>query len=332
MINSPRHGFPQLIADIGGTDARFGLIDEAGAERSVVLRCADYRSLEEVICAAIVGFRDNSRPRRAALAVAAPVLGDLVALTNLPWTFSIEALRDKLGLVELEVINDFAAVALGVPRLAEHERRQLGAGTAEPDAPIVVLGPGSGLGVATLVRAPSGWLALAGEGGHVTMAPANDREDAILTRLRRNFGHVSAEEVLSGPGLVNLYRAVNDLNGSREMEITTAQITAAEITKAALAGRSSVCVEVLELFAAMLGTVAGNAALTLGGRGGVYIAGGILPRLGDFLDRSAFRRRFTDKGGHAAAYLARIPTYLVTHPLPAFLGLRAQLSLGTAPA
>ena len=188
-------------------------------------------------------------------------------------------------------------------------------------APLAVLGPGSGLGVSGLIPSPGGgWSPLAGEGGHVSLAPADDRESEVLARMRRRFGPVSAERALSGPGLVNLYHAVCELEGR-----DPAPLPPAEVTGAALAGSCPLCREALELFAAFLGAVAGDLALTLGARGGVYLAGGIAPRLGDFLEDSAFRRRFVEKGPQRG-YLAPVPTFLITHPLPAFLGLGARLS------
>jgi len=315
---------PLLLADIGGTNARFAVVDADGAEQTVVLRCADHRSLEAAIRAALVALGTRPWPESAALAVAAPVLGDEVALTNLSWRFSVGALRAALGLRRLEVINDFTALALGIPGLGAADRRQIGPGVPVAGAPIAVLGPGSGLGVSGLVPAgDGGWIALSGEGGHITMAPADDTEGAVLAALRRRTGHISAEDVLSGPGLAALYQTLCDIAG-RAPE----RLDAAGITAAALTGDCPLCTGTVELFAAFLGTVAGNLALTLGARGGVYIGGGIVPRLGALFGRSAFRRRFTGKGAHAAAYLAPIPTYVITHPLPAFPGLRALLSAG----
>jgi glucokinase len=183
-----------------------------------------------------------------------------------------------------------------------------------------VLGPGSGLGVSGLIPAGAGWIPLAGEGGHATVAPATDRESAVLDRMRRHFDHVSAERVLSGPGLVNLYNTLAALDGVPSRGYMAAQITDPEIGAA-----DPVCAEATSLFCAMLGTIAGNLALTLGARGGIYIGGGIVPRLGQRFVRSPFRARFEAKG-RFSEYLAVIPTWVVTHPLPAFLGCAAVLS------
>lgn len=312
---------PILVADIGATNARFGLIDGRMVREARVLRCADYASIEDAATAYLstVGLAapgTPGRPRRGAFAVAGPVTGDHIAMTNLVWQFSVGRVRDALGLEGLVVINDFTAVALSVPRLAEDDRRQVGEGTPQPGAVVAVLGPGSGLGVSGLVPGANGrWTALSGEGGHVTMAPISDRESAVLGQLRKGFDHVSAERVLSGPGLVNLYSALSILDGREPAALTPAQIT-----DNALAGAEPHCVEAVEMFCAMLGTVAGNLALTLGARGGVYIAGGIVPRLGALFAHSRFRKRFAEKG-RMRDFLAPIPTYVVTHELPAFLGL-----------
>lgn len=311
-----------LLADIGGTNARFVLVEPSGAERAVTFACADHGSLESAIRAALVLLGAPTPPPLAALAVAAPITGDQVALTNLPWSFSCRALAGALGFERLEVINDFTAIALGVPHLGPDDCRPIGGGSAVAGAPIAVLGPGSGLGVSGLVPADARWIALSGEGGHVTMAAADDRESDVLAVLRGAYGHVSAERVVSGPGLVALYQAVAALNGR-----TPAPMTAAAVTEAALTDASPDCVEAVHLFASFLGTVAGNVALTLGARGGVFIGGGIGPRLADFLDRSAFRARFTAKGRHTG-YLSAIPTTLIIHPLPAFLGLATLLTAG----
>lgn len=310
-----------LVADIGATNARFGLLDEDGAiVHNTILRCADHPTLEDAAEAYLGIAAPPEAPSRAAIAVAGPVTGDLVNLTNHPWSFSVGRARDRLLLDRLSVINDFTAVAMAVPRLGEADRQQIGEGSPVAGEVIGVLGPGTGLGVSGLVPSRTGgWRALSGEGGHVTMAPVSDREGAVLAQLRKQFDHISAERVLSGMGLVNLYRAVSLLDG-REPE----QLEPKDVTARALDGTGAHCVEAVEMFCAMLGTVAGNLALTLGARGGVFVAGGIVPRLGSFFAHSRFRKRFTEKG-RMRDYLGPIPTYVVTHRLPAFIGLKAVL-------
>lgn len=311
---------PRLLADIGGTTARFALQrGNRPAERFVALRGKDYPDLAAAVRAYLEHCGPLRPPRQAAFAIASPVDGDRVEMTNSPWSFSIRALRRRLGLERLLVVNDFTAVALAAPRLSRRSLVKIGPGAAARGAPIAVLGPGTGLGVSGLIPAGGGWVPLAAEGGHVTLPAADDRESEIVARLRRRFGHVSAERALSGPGLVNLYVAIAELEG-RPAPLDDP----AEITRRALDGGSPLCAAALTTFCAMLGGCAGDLALTLGARGGVYIAGGIVPRLAEAFARSPFRRRFEAKG-RFADYLAAIPTFVVTHRSPAFLGLRALL-------
>jgi glucokinase len=317
---------PSLIADVGATNARFALVGaDGGFQRVRVLAGEDYPSIERAIAAYLGDELKVSGLRRieaAALAIAGPVTGDQVALTNHPWSFSIEETRRHLGIDRLLVINDFAAVAVAVPHLKTDERAQIGDGEPVADAPAGILGPGSGLGISGLVPTSGGWLPVSGEGGHATMAPTTRRESAVLDHLRARYEHVSAERVLSGPGLVDLYTTLCEIDGVPAVSYTSAQITDPGI------GESEPrCREAVEMFCAMLGTVAGNLALTLGARGGVYIAGGIVPKLGAVFAASGFRARFEAKG-RMRPYLARIPTYVITHPFPAFVGLTALLADG----
>ena len=312
-----------LIADIGGTHARFALVRPGEAPSdAIVMRCADYAGPAEAASAYLASISSPGEvvktPQRAAFAVASPIVGDRVDLINSPWRFSITDVREKLGLERLEVINDFTAVALSVPYLEPADLMCLGAALG---APIGVLGPGTGLGVSALVAGPDGrWIALAAEGGHVTMAATDDREAALLSSLRHRFGHVSAERVLSGPGLVNLYEAVAAVSGQPAVYSTPDVIS-----QRALDGSCPLCREALDTFFGMMGTVAGNLALTLGARGGIFVAGGVLPRMKDSFAASAFRRRFEAKG-RFQAYLAEIPCALVIHPQPAFAGLASLVN------
>jgi glucokinase len=253
------------------------------------------------------------------LAVASPITGDQVTFTNHPWTFSIEAVRKRFGLRRLRVINDFAANAVAIPHLAGADRLQIGSGTPVPNAPIAVIGPGTGLGVSMLMPVAEGWTPIEGEGGHVTLAPADDEESAVLELLRKRYDHVSAERLLSGAGLVNLYNALCEIAA-----IPAASFTPPQITDPRIWEEDSRAREATAMFCAMLGTVAGNLALTVGARGGVYIAGGIVPRLSSFFAQSSFRKRFEAKG-RLRWYVAAIPTYIIMRPLPALLGAAALL-------
>jgi glucokinase len=312
-----------LIADIGATNARFALLDESGAfHRTRILACEEYPTIAQAIETYLSDEPDlteSTRPRAGAFAIAGPISGDHVAMTNHPWSFSIADLRRHLAWDRLLVINDFTANSLALPHLQHADRAAVGRGDRIPGTPLGIIGPGSGLGVGGLVPHPTGWLPLPSEGGHVTMSPADAREGAVLDLMRQRLDHVSAERVLSGPGLVNLYAALAELDG-----VPARSYLPAQITDPATGAADRHCREAVAMFCAMLGTVAGNLALTLGARGGVYIAGGIVPRLGPLFMESRFRERFEQKG-RLAPYLAAIPTYVVTHPTPAFLGLSALL-------
>jgi glucokinase len=228
--------------------------------------------------------------------------------------------RHVLAVLRNFVVNDFAAVARAIPCLKRNERYQIGGGKAVANAPVGVLGPGSGLGVGGLISNAGEWLPISGEGGHVTMAPVTIRESAVLDRMRVRFDHVSAERVLSGPGLINLYNTLAEIDG-----IPARSYASAQIADLGIGEREPHCREAVDIFCAMLGTIAGNLALTLGARGGIYIAGGIVPKLRPAFDASSFRMRFEEKG-RLRPYLANIPTYLITQPIPAFIGLAVMLA------
>lgn len=321
MVTSAAEAVTWLVGDIGATHARFGLVSPDGKVLvSRTLADESYPTIEAALAAFLQERGSLPMPRQGAIAIASPITGDNVAMTNHPWRFSIRELGKRFGFDRLEVINDFTALALALPRLQPEDRLPVGGGDAVPSTPIGVLGPGSGLGVSGLVPSKSGWIALTGEGGHATMAPATDRESAVLDRMRRHFDHVSAERILSGPGLINLYNTLAQLDG-----VPARGYTAPQITDLGVRAEDPLCVATLDMFCAMLGTMAGNLALTLGARGGVYIGGGIVPSLGPTFADSPFRARFEAKG-RFHTYLGAIPTFVVTHPLPAFLGCAALLA------
>ncbi len=304
-----------LVADIGATNTRLALVEPGGVVTRVRVFATDESpDLGDMIESYLAAEDLPARPTAAVLAIAAPVTGDEITLTNFPWTFSVRDLRDRLGLKALRVINDFVANAYALPHLSEGDRVQVGSGAPVPEAPCGVLGPGSGLGVSALVPAAGGAVPIRGEGGHVTMAAADAHEAEVLDLLRRRFDHVSAERVLSGPGILNLYNALCEVAGEPQEQFTPAQITDAQTGEDHPRAR-----EATQMFCAMLGTVAGDLALTLGARGGVYIAGGIVPRLGARFAASQFRERFEAKG-RFRDYLAAVPTYVITRPFPALLG------------
>ncbi len=307
----------KIIADIGGTNARFALVnDNAVISNIEVLPCADYKSPSDA--AKTYLKRIGAAPRTGAFAVATALDGsDKVSMTNHVWAFSINETRDDIGLTGLKVINDFAALANAVPYLAETDRYQLGAGEAQKGAPITLIGPGTGLGVAGIVFADGKPVVMPTEGGHVTMPATTGREFVLFEWLKQSkYHHISAERVVSGKGLVNLYIAICGVDG-----LTLPERTPAEITKAGLDKSCKVCVEVLDLFCHFLGVSAGNLALSYGAFGGLYIAGGIVPQLGDYFKTSRFRESYLAKG-RFSDYLNRIPTYVITHPYPGLEGLK----------
>lgn len=314
------HATSKLVGDIGGTNARFARVDATGAIIDVgTYHCADF----DGPLAAIQRWLDEHpgpAPRRAAIGVATALDGDLVTLTNHPWRFSIAELKTALTLDELRMLNDFTALALSLPHLKAHERQQIGGGTPHTGSPIALIGPGTGLGVSGLVPANGRFIALEGEGGHVTLAGQTDEELALIAHLQQHYPHVSAERVLSGPGLVVLHDALAVVRKQ-----TMPRRTPAEISQLALEDRDTHCHDVLATFCALLGTTAANLALSLGARGGVYIGGGIVPRFGDYFAHSPFRARFEDKG-RFSDYLAAIPTWVITADTPALTGAAAALS------
>jgi glucokinase len=310
----------RLLADIGGTNVRFALLAPGASqpeqERSLV--CAEYPGLEQAARAYLAAV-GAPQIREAAIDVATALTGDLVKLTNSPWAFSIEQTRRQLGLDRLVVLNDFTALALALPGLGPDGYRQVGRGQPVPGTAIGLIGAGTGLGVSGLLPCGSRWTPIQGEGGHVAFSPMTAREDAVLGVLRERFGHVSAERLVSGPGLVNLYQALCKLDHAAVRALTPEQIT-----ESATAGTDPQCGEALSTFCAVLGTAAANLAITLGARGGVFIGGGIVPKLGAYFDSSLFRARFEHKG-RFSAYLAAVPTCVITEEYPALLGLAAAL-------
>ncbi|MEY3252618.1 MAG: hypothetical protein RL227_1591 [Pseudomonadota bacterium] len=324
MNTATRAPAARVLADVGGTNARFAWQAGPGqpVEAVMNLPCAEHDSLAEALRSYLLRTQ-RTMPPDCCIAIANPVVGDRVAMTNHHWTFSIRELRAQLGLQRLLVVNDFTALALALPRLGAADRWQLGGGDAQPGAAIGLIGPGTGLGVSGLLPdGRGGWLPIQGEGGHATLGATTAREAAVLELLREWHGHVSAERAVCGQGLVDIHLALQRLPGHGAV---AQDLTAAAITEAALAGNDARCTEALQLFCAFLGIAAGNLALTLGARGGVFIGGGIVPRLGRWIEGSPFRARFEAKG-RFAAYLQPVPVYVIDTPQsPAFLGAAEAL-------
>ena len=320
MNHNLTESFPWLVADIGGSNARFGYIlqNDMLVQYVRTIPVASHPDpvsaanayLSEI--AALLGAQFQA-PRKAAFAVATAVAGDKVEFTNSHWSFSKAEVQANLKLDAFLVLNDFEALALSLPRLRPS---QLKPHDKLPQAKgmLAVIGPGTGLGVGAVIETPRGWVALPGEGGHATIAPANDFESAVLAHVRRHHQHVSAERLLSGIGLPTLHSAVAHVRGAAHEPLAPEQIV-----ERGLNGTDEICSETIDTFCALLGGFAGNVALTLGARGGIYIGGGIVPRLGDRFFTSRFRERFEAKG-RLHAYLKDIPTALITDTLAALTG------------
>ena len=318
---------PWLLADIGGTNARFGWLGEgqASVQHVLTLATADHAGPAQAARSYLAKLSTSlgsayQAPGAAAFALATSVVGDRVSFTNNGWSFSRQEAQGALGLETFLALNDFEALALSLPRLRPSQVRPIG-NAAAPGGPanLAVIGPGTGLGVAGLLPTPQGWVAVAGEGGHASLSPADDFEAALLSAVRRHQTHVSAESLLSGIGLPVLHAAVAAVLGQ-----TTAPLTPREIVDCALGGEDALCNRTIESFCALLGGFAGNVALTLGARGGVYVGGGIVPRLGELFFSSPFRSRFEAKG-RFQSYLQAVPTFLITDTLAALTGTALAL-------
>jgi len=310
-----------LIGDVGGTNARFALVDSEGRIRHPkTFEAKAYASLADVMAEYLETTTGRRRPPRAVIAVAGPVVGGEIEFTNLDWVVSEGDLLAHFEFEAVRLMNDFAAQALACPRLDDADLRRLGPdlGRGTWNCPVVVLGAGTGFGVAALARSERGDVAIATEGGHASFAPCDEVEVEIWRRLRADHGRVSIERLLSGPGLYDLYQALAELAG-RPASLPDEKAVMTE----GLAGES-LAAETLDRFCAVLGAVAGDLALTFGARGGVYVSGGIAPRMADRLDASPFRARFEDKG-RLSDYVREIPTFLVTHPYAAMVGAAREL-------
>ncbi|MGJ7914470.1 glucokinase [Massilia sp. LXY-6] len=315
---------PRLLADIGATHARFALESAPGVLRNVaVLLCDDYPGIVPLLNAYLEQAKTQTngvRISHAAFALANPISGDFIRMTNRNWQFSTDEVRRTLGLTTLLIVNDFTALAMALPGFKPEELLQIGGGKPEPHAVAGVLGPGTGLGVSGVIPTVDGFVTLGSEGGHVNFAPSDEREFSILQYAWREWPHVSNERLISGPGMEIIYRALAQRN-----KVEVPARNAAEIVSGALEQQDPLCLEVLECFAGMLGGAAANLAVTLGAFGGIFIGGGIVPRVAQWFATSPFRARFEAKG-RFSDYLAQIPTYVIMTPNPALYGVASILS------
>lgn len=318
-----------LVADIGGTNGRFGLVEFDAAKltggkinytahQQITLRCANYPDMASMIKACCAEF-GVAVPAHACLAIAGPVEHGKASMTNLNWYFSIESLREQLGMETLHVINDFAALAYAVPFLKPEEFTTLYASNTNPDAPIVVMGPGTGFGMAALVPVNGQWRIVPTEGGHASFAPTTEKELAIKSFLLKSQNHVSIENILSGGGLVTLYRALAHIAG-----VEAKSYTPADVSTKGLANEDPICREAVVTFCEVLGEVAGDKALSLGAKGGVVIGGGITPKLQGLLSQTNFLERYRNKGP-MGSYVNDISIKLIINDTAALVGSAAWL-------
>lgn len=320
-----------LVADIGGTNGRFGLVEfdaehirkdckiNYTAEHQMTLKCADYVDMATMIRAYCAQFGIDI-PAYACLAIAGPIENGQAVMTNLDWKFSIDGLRDQLGMKTLHVINDFASLAYAVPFLQENELITLyESRQSNPEAPIVVMGPGTGFGMAVLVPSQNRWKIIPTEGGHASFAPTNEKELAIKSFLLKEQNHVSVENILSGGGLVTLYRAIAHSAG-----VEAKAYTPIDVSTRGIANEDALCRDAVLTFCDVLGEVAGDKALSVGARGGVVIGGGLTPKLMDLLPESHFLERYKNKGP-MTGYVSGIPIRLIVNDRAALIGSAAWL-------
>lgn len=316
---------PTLLADIGGTNARFALETTPGKIEFIsVLRCVDYPTLSDALRTYLAHPEaiklGADQAKKMGIAIANPVHGDLIQMMNHHWKFSIQAMKKEFAFDTFLVANDFKALAMALPFLNDTQKVQVGGGQAQSNSVIGLLGAGTGLGVCGLIPANGKWLALDSEGGHTSFAPTNQLEINLLQFALQQHRHVSSERFMSGAGLLLIYQALANQKNQQPDSIDVP-----EIMRRGLANECSLCRETLSAFCEMLGSMAGNLAITLGSTGGMYIGGGIVPRLGQFFSDSNFRNRFEHKG-RLTNYLSQIPTYVITEPYPAFIGISALLA------
>ena len=319
----------RLLADVGGTNARFAL--QAGSAGEIThiktLPCADHATIADAISHYLSLQGSAPRPLLASIAIANPIQGDHVQMTNHHWSFSIAELQAAMGFQRLELLNDFTALALALPHLPTSDLRQVGgspgACAGQSTTALGLIGPGTGLGVSGLVPdGQGGWWPLQGEGGHVTLPATNEQEHQVLALLWARYGHVSAERAVSGQGLGNLYGALTQRDHGQWPDHLP---SAAEVTQWAAGGQDALAREALDLFFAFLGSVTGNLALTMGAWGGMFLGGGILPRLGARIDSSPFRERFEHKG-RFEHQLKPVPVWVIeAQQSPALLGASKRL-------
>ena len=316
-----------VVADIGGTNARFARIGPDGKLESCLRLSTTQFSDPKSALKAFLKAECGPMPKRLCLAVAGPVLGDQIKITNSSWSFSSSQLQKELALDQIEVINDFEALALSLPYLNHQDVKFIGKKIDISTAigPMAVLGPGTGFGMAGLIPVRNGWKSIPSEGGYISLAPLTDKEIAVWQILRKRYGRVSAERILSGPGLYELHVTLADLK-----DLTVEAHTPEDIVNLALHDNSTLSFETVNMFCNWLGDVAGDVALLYGAQRGIYLVGNIVSALSKLLPRSSFRKRFENKG-RGSVFIAKTPTLIVTSKNPALFGCIHRLNNPEAP-
>jgi len=312
--------YSALIADVGATNIRLAIYYNQTIQKIKQYKCADFSSIEKAIDKYINNEleEDIPTPSVGAIALACPVIGDKVKMTNHDWEFSIRKLEEHLNMVCLEVVNDFTALACALPFLSLNDIYKIqGIGETLNKHPMCVIGAGTGLGISTLINIGSDYFPLPGEGGHMTLSGLNEKEEKIISYLREKFSLASFETVLSGKGIINIYETLCYLRDEEPDE----KITPEEIFEKARNKESSIYLETLEVFSSFLANISGNIALSVGAKGGVFLVGNIISSIREFIDSPVFREIFENKD-NMSDYLSNIPVYIVTYPTPAFLGLK----------
>lgn len=311
-----------VIADIGGTNARFAIADKDGYYEEKVLQCNQYPSLHDMVSSYMDSLGER-KIKKGAFAVAGPVDGDHFFAVNLPWEFSIHELGESLGFEEFKLYNDFSAITLALPYFKDSDLRQHGGKFYDRSGvAMATIGPGTGLGVGGIIRRDGNYHVIPTEGGHVTIAARSDREYAVISSLQKEMSHVSAERVCSGQGLENIYRVLRNIDGCTDLP----ELEASEISSRALRGECEICRESLDMMMRFLGRTASNLVLSLGAWKGVYIAGGIVNKLGEYFYSSPFREEFDNKGRFNET-MTDVPVFVIKHSQPALLGLQSKIML-----
>ena len=327
MNNSTKTKTINLVADIGGTNIRLATTDQSNNINDIeTYQCQDFPHLSNVIYQYLTEKKLLNCQVNACLAIACPVDTDFISMTNLPWQFSQKQLKQDLKLHSLTLINDYTAIGMAIPLLNEQQKVKIGGGDAIAKKPIAVCGPGTGLGVANLVNIDDHWHCLGGEGGHTDFAPVDELDVKIFEQLKQTKQRISYEQLISGYGIEQIYQALVNINkDDKDLDHDEAKLSAKDISTRAIAGDCNLCYQALSQFCKVLGSFSGNLALTTGSIGGVYIAGGIVPRFVEFFKESGFRERFETKG--RMSYLNQgTPTYVITESQPGLLGAAAYIN------